>query len=124
MRLTLSHGVSNMEIAQTVDHDEKRGDQTVDVDLKFCLAALARGNSLAMQGQMESATRDLRAVENAVDTVKKALAKAGNEEFLDRWNGQLANVQRGLNELSSKLDIPPVRELTYHPGYIEQNGGV
>ena len=113
-----------MEIAQTVDHDEKRGDQTVDEDLKFCQAALARGNSLAMQGQMESATRDLRAVENAVDTVKKALAKAGNEEFLDQWSRQLANVQRGLNELSSKLDIPPVRELTYHPGYIEQNGGV
>jgi hypothetical protein len=52
------------------------------------------------------------------------MAKAGNEEFLDRWNRQLSEVQRGLNELSSKLDIPPVRELTYHPGYIEQNGGV
>ena len=51
-----------MENAQTVDHDEKRGDQTVDEDLKFCQAALARGNSLAIQGQMESATRDLRAV--------------------------------------------------------------
>jgi hypothetical protein len=113
-----------MEIAQTVDHDEKRGDQTVDEDLQFCQAALARGNSLAIQGQMESATRDLRAVENAVDTIKKAMAKAGNEEFLDRWNRQLSEVQRGLNELSSKLDIPPVRELTYHPGYIEQNGGV
>ena len=113
-----------METVVKVDHHEPRGNQTVNEDLKFCLAALARGNSLAMQGQMESATRDLRAVENAVDTVKKALAKAGNEEFLDQWSRQLAYVQRGLNELSSKLDIPPVRELTYHPGYIEQNGGV
>ena len=114
-----------METVVKVDHHEPRGNQTVNEDLKFCLAALARGNSLAMQGQMESATRDLRAVENAVDTVKKALAKAGNEESLDRRNRQLSEVQRGLNELSSTLDIPPQRALTYHPGRIElRNGGV
>jgi hypothetical protein len=112
-----------MEITQTMDHNETRGDQTVDEDLKFCLAALARGNSLAMQGQMESATRDLWAVEDAVDAVTKALAKAGNEEFLDRRNRQLSEVQRGLHKLSSTLDIPPQRALTYHPGRIEPRDG-
>ena len=112
-----------MENALTMDHYETRGDQTVDENLKFCLSALARGNSLAMQGQLESATRDLRAVEDAVDTVKKALAKAGNEESLDRRNRQLSEVQRGLNELSSTLDIPPQRALTYHPGRIELRNG-
>jgi predicted negative regulator of RcsB-dependent stress response len=112
-----------MENAMTVDRHKTRGDRTVDEDLKFCLAALARGNSFAMQGQLESATRDLRAVEDAAGTVKKALAKAEDEEFLDQWNRQLAEVQRGLSELSSKLDIPPERELTYHPGRIEPGDG-
>ena len=66
-------GLPNMKIAVTVDHHKTRGDQTVDEDLKFCLSALARGNSLAMQGQLESATRDFRAVEDTAGTVKKAL---------------------------------------------------
>jgi hypothetical protein len=112
-----------MEIALTLDQHKTSGDQTVDADLKFCLSSLARGNSLALQGQLELATRDLRAVEDTADTVKKALAKAEDQEFLDRWNRQLAEVQRGINELSSKLDIPPERELTYHPGRIEPGDG-
>jgi hypothetical protein len=32
---------------------------------------------------------------------------------------QLAEVQRGLNELGSNLDLPPETELTYHPGRLE-----
>jgi hypothetical protein len=95
----------------------------MDADLKFCQSALARGNSLAMQGQLESATRDLRAAEDTADDVMKVLAKAGGDEFLDRWNRQLAEVQGGLNELRGKLDIPPERELTYHPGRVELGDG-
>jgi hypothetical protein len=114
-----------MEIAQTINHNQTRGDETVDENLRFCVSALVRGNSLAMQGQLESATRDLRAVEVTADTVKKALAKAGAKELTDRWGRQLAEVQRGLSELSSTLDIPPQRVLTYHPGRIKpQNGGL
>ena len=112
-----------MENALTVDHHKTRGDKTMDADLKFCQLALARGNSFAMQGQLESATRDLRAAEDTADAVKKVLAKAGGDKFLDRWNRQLAEVQRGLNELSSTLDIPPQRALTYHPGRIELRNG-
>ena len=112
-----------MKIAVTLDHHKTRANQTVDEDLKFCLSALARGNSLAMQGQLESATRALRVAEDTAGTVKKALAKAEDEEFLYPRNRQFAEVQRGLNELSSKLDIPPERELTYHPGRMEPRDG-
>lgn len=113
-----------MESVATVDHHKTQDEQGMDADLRFCQVALARGRSLAAQGQLEWATRELRAIEDAVDTVKKARAKAGDEEFLDRWNRQLSEVQRGLNELSSKLDIPPERK-TYHPGRIEpRHGGV
>ena len=103
----------------TVDHHKTRGYETIDEDLKFCQLALARGNSLAMQGQLELATRDLRAAEDTADDIKKFLAEAGGEEFLDRWNKQLVEVQRRLNELRSTLDIPPERQLTYHPGRLE-----
>ena len=116
-------GVSNMENALTVDHDKTRGGQTMDADLKFCQLALARGNSLAIQGQLESATRDLRAAEDAANAVKKVLVNVEGNQFLDRWSRQLAEVQRGLSDLGSRLDIPPERKLTYYPGRIEQNGG-
>jgi hypothetical protein len=48
-----------MQIALAVPDIEVRGSRNLDAELKFCRSALARGNSLAMQGQLESATRDV-----------------------------------------------------------------
>jgi len=116
--------VTDMEGAMTMNHHKTRDDQTMETDVKFCLLALARGRTLAGQGQLEWATRELRVVENTADSMKKVLANVGDQEFLDRWIRQLAEIQRGVNELSSKLDIPPERK-NYHPGRIEQgNAGI
>ena len=115
--------VTDMEGSTRVDDYKTRNDQTMETNVKFCQLSLARGKSLAVQGQPEWATRELRAVEDTADSIKKVLAKAEDQEFLDRWMTQLAEIQRGVNELSSKLDIPPERK-NYHFGRIELNGGV
>jgi hypothetical protein len=74
--------------------------------LKFCRSALARGNSLAMQGQLESATRDVWVIEDTADAVKSVLAKIEDIQRFDRLKIQLAAVQKGLKDLKRCLDIP------------------
>ena len=96
-----------MQIALAVPDIEMCGSRNLDADLKFCHSALARGNSLAMQGQFELATRDVWVVADTADALRNALAKAEDAEGLDRLVIQLAEVQRGLNDLRRYLDIPP-----------------
>ena len=99
-----------MQIALSIPDIKVRGSRNLDADLMFCRTALARGNSLAMQGQLESATRDVWVVADAADSVRNILAKAGDAEGLDRLVIQLAEVQRGLNDLRRYLDIPPMAD--------------
>jgi hypothetical protein len=99
-----------MQTALAAPDIEMRGSRNLDANLKFCRSALARGNSLAMQGQLESATRDVWVVADAADSVRNILAKAGDAEGLDRLVIQLAEVQRGLNDLRGYLDIPPAAD--------------
>jgi hypothetical protein len=96
-----------MQIALSAPDIKARGSKNLDAELKFCRSALARGNTLAMQGQLESATRDVWAAKDAADVVKSFLAKAEDAEGLDRLIIQLNEVQRGLNDLRRYLDIPP-----------------
>jgi hypothetical protein len=96
-----------MQIALAVPDIEVRGSRNLDAELKFCRSALARGNSLAMQGQLESATRDVWVIEDTADAVRSVPAKVEDAEQLDRLNRQLAEVQRGLNDLRMYLAIPP-----------------
>ena len=99
-----------MQISLSVPAIKVRGSRNLDADLMFCRKALARGNSLAMQGQLESATRDVWVVEDTAQTVKSVLAKIEDAEGLDRLVIQLAEVQRGLNDLRGYLDIPPAAD--------------
>src|SRR5271170_1993937 len=99
-----------MQIALSIPDIKVRGSRNLDADLMFCRTALARGNSLAMQGQLESATRDVWVVEDTADAVKRVLAKVEEAEGLDRLVIQLAEVQRGLNDLKRYLDIPRVAD--------------
>jgi hypothetical protein len=96
-----------MQISLSVPAIKVRGSRNLDADLMFCRKALARGNSLAMQGQLESATRDVWLVEDTAEVVKGLLTKIEHAEGLDRVAVQLAQVQKGLNDLKRYLDIPP-----------------
>jgi len=96
-----------MQLIQTVADIKTRQNRSLDAELKFCRSALARGNSLAMQGQFESATRDVWVVEDTAEAVKGLLTGIEDAEGLNRLVIQLAEVQRGLNDLRRYLDIPP-----------------
>jgi len=96
-----------MQIALSTPEVKVRGIRTVDTELKFCRSALDRGHVLAMQGQLESATRDVWAVKDAADFVRRVLAKGEVADGIDRMITQLNEVQRGLNDLTRYLDIPP-----------------
>jgi len=96
-----------MQLIQTVADIKTRQNRNLDAELKFCRSALARGNSLAMQGQFESATRDVWVVEDTGEAVKGLLIGIEDAEGLNRLVIQLAEVQRGLNDLRRYLDIPP-----------------
>jgi hypothetical protein len=95
-----------LPIALAVPDIEIRGNRNLDADLKFCRRALSRSNSLAMQGQLESATRDVWVIADSADSVRNILAKVEDAEQLGRSNRQLAEVQRGLNDLRMYLAIP------------------
>lgn len=99
-----------MQIALSVPEIKVRGTRNLDAELKFCRSALARGTSLAMQGQLELATRDVWVVEDTAQAVKSLLVKMEDAEALDRLVIQLAEVQRRLNDLRGYLDIPPVAD--------------
>ena len=84
------------------------GTRKVDAELKFCRAALARCHALAMQGKLESASREVWVVDDAADAVKSFIARAQGLEQLDNLNSQLAAVQTGLNDFKRYLDLPPM----------------
>ena len=96
-----------MQLIQTVADIKTRQNRSLDAELKFCRSALARDNSLAMQGQFESATRDVWVVEDTGEAVKGLLTGIEDAEGLNRLVIQLAEVQRGLNDLRRHLDVPP-----------------
>lgn len=96
-----------MQFALSASEVKARGSRNLDAELKFCRSALARGNVLATQGQLESATRDVWAIKDAADFVKSLLAKAEDGEGLDRLVIQLNEVQKGLNDLRIYLNLPP-----------------
>lgn len=96
-----------MNIALPAPEVKARGSRNLDAELKFCRSDLARGNVLAMQGQLEPATRDVWAVEDAADFAKGFLANAEATAGLDRLIIQLNKVQKGLNDLRMYLDILP-----------------
>jgi hypothetical protein len=95
-----------MQTALTVPDIKAYQSRNLDAELKFCRSALARGNSLAMQGQLESATRDVWVIEDTADAVKSVLAKIEDIQRFDRLKIQLAAVQKGLKDLKRCLDIP------------------
>jgi len=96
-----------MQIALSSPEVKVYGSRTVDTELKFCRSALDRCSVLAMQGQLESATRGVWAVKDAADSVKRLLAKGEVADGLDHMIIQLNEVQKGLNDLTRYLDIPP-----------------
>ncbi len=99
-----------MQIALSVLDIKVHGSRNLDAELKFCRSALARGNSLAMPGQLESAARDVWVVQDTAEAVKSLLTKMEDAEGLDRLVIQLTEVRRGLNDLRRYLDIPPVAD--------------
>ena len=79
----------------------------LDAELHFCRSALACGHTLAAQGQLESASRDVWLIEDAAVGIQRALAKVEDAEKLERYQRQLTQVLRELTELKEYLCIPP-----------------
>lgn len=96
-----------MQMPLAVSGLKARAGRDADAELNFCRSALARGASLAMQGALEAATRDVWMVEDAVDAVKSRLGDIDDVGGRDRFRARLAEVRSGLNDLRRRLDIPP-----------------
>jgi len=79
----------------------------LEAEFLFCQSALACGNALASQGQLESASRDVWVIEDAAAVIQRALAKVGDDERRDRYQRQLTQLLRELTELKEYLSIPP-----------------
>jgi hypothetical protein len=71
-----------------------------------CQSALACGNPLATQGQLESAARDVWVIEDATVDIQRALAEVEDAGRLERYQKQLMQVLRELTELKEYLCIP------------------
>jgi hypothetical protein len=79
----------------------------LDAELHFCRSALACGNALATQGQLELASRDVWVIEDAAVGIQRALVEIQDAERLDRYQMQLTQVLTELTELKEYLAIPP-----------------
>jgi hypothetical protein len=79
----------------------------LDAELHFCRSALACASALATQGQLESASRDAWVIEDAAAGIQRTLAEVEDAERLEKYQKQLMNVLRELNELKECLCIPP-----------------
>lgn len=75
----------------------------LDAELKFCRGALLRGNAMASQGQLESASRDVWLVEDTAGAIESVLAKVEDAEKLDRYQREFTAVQKELSDLRSYL---------------------
>jgi hypothetical protein len=78
----------------------------LDAELHFCRSALACGNALAAQGQLESASRDVWVIEDAAMGIQRSLVKVEDAERIDRYQKQLTHVLKELTELKEHLRIP------------------
>ena len=79
----------------------------LESQLHFCRSALACGNALATQGQLESASRDVWVIEDAAIGIQRDLANLEDAERLERYHKQLTQVLRELTVLREYLGIPP-----------------
>jgi chromosome segregation ATPase len=82
----------------------------LESELKFCRWALLRGNSLAAQGQLESATKELWLVEDAAEAMESVIARIDDADKLDAYQKEVAQLRRELCELRMYLCIPPVAD--------------
>jgi hypothetical protein len=82
----------------------------LDAELKFCRGALLRGNALANQGQLESASRDVWLVEDTACAIESMLAKVEDAERLLRYQREFDAVQKELSDLRNYLCISPIAD--------------
>jgi len=71
----------------------------LDTQIAFCRAALDRGKTLAVLGELETASRAGWLVEDATTAIRPVLANVAEAERLDQYQRQLARVLRDLSEL-------------------------
>ncbi len=82
----------------------------LEAELKFCRWALLRGNSLAAQGQLESATKELWLVEDTAEAIESIIARIEDAEKLDAYRREVAQVRKDLGQLRTYLCIPPAAD--------------
>jgi len=97
-----------MQIALSIPDIKVRGSRNLDADLMFCRTALAWGRFSRDAGTARIGHSGRMGVEHRAQVVKSLLTKMQDAEGLDLLVIQLAEVQRGLNNSSRYLDIPPV----------------
>jgi hypothetical protein len=96
-----------MQLVQTEANVTDSQSQNLNMELKVCRSGLAHGRALATQDQLASATRDVWVVADAAHAIKVFLDGMKDGDGLARLRTALAEVQSGLNDLRSYLDIPP-----------------
>ncbi len=84
----------------------------LEAELKFCRCALQRGNSLAAQGQLESATKELWLVEDTAEAMETVVARIEDTDKLRAYQRELTQLRRELGELRTYLCIPPISGYT------------
>jgi len=80
----------------------------LEAELKFCRSALLRGNQLAAQGQLETATRELWLAEDTVEAMDSVVARIEDPDKLRSYQREVAQVQKELGDLRTYLCIPPL----------------
>jgi len=97
----------NPQIATATLAAQLRRRRHLDAGLKSCRSALSRGNTLAVQGEFEAASREVWLVEDTTVVILTTLGKMNDPQGLARCRKELAQIQRDLNDLKTYLGIPP-----------------
>jgi hypothetical protein len=95
-----------MQLVRTTADIATRQGSTVDATWKGFSPTLAQGNSRAIPGHLEPATRDVWVAKDAAQAIDSLLTTIEDAEGLDRLVIRLAVVQKGLKNLTRHLSIP------------------
>ncbi len=95
-----------MQMRETSPDAVRRRSRQLEVEFGFCRRGLAQGNTLAMQGDLDSANRLLCLVEDAAGEIKPILAGLPDRLASFGYKTQLAQVLKRLRDPRSELRIP------------------
>ncbi len=91
------------QVAQATSEAQTRLCRYLETELRFCLSALALGNSQATHGSSAEANRNAWVVEDTADIVRRFLPKVEDVGRRDRFERELTQVQKDLDDLRLNL---------------------